>query len=156
MRLLRSGFTLIEMLIVLAVLAVLALIALPNVSRAARNEAVRAAARDIATSVVVARSAAIQNGRLSQVRFRGDSVAIVQINGDGSTSTLSGRNLNRVHRVTVTILSAPGDTLIPFDPRGLSLPAASRRYLVTREGWSDTVCVFGAGKTAINSCILAQ
>jgi len=156
MRTLTRGFSLIEVLIVIVIVGILSVITLPKITSVSNANDVRASARELATTLEVARATAIQNSRLSQFRVIGDSIAVLRVNVDNSTTLISSRNLHAAHGVSVTIASDAGDTLVQFDPRGMALPAVSRRYLVTKNGKSDTVCVFGAGKTSINTCGLAQ
>jgi len=150
------GFSLLEVLIVIVIVGILSVITLPKITSTSNANDVRASARELATSLEVARATAVQNGRLSQFRVVGDSIAVLKVNVDNSTTLISSRNLHAAHGVSLTIQSDAGDTLVRFDPRGMALPAVSRRYLVTKNGKSDTVCVFGAGKTSINTCGLAQ
>jgi type IV fimbrial biogenesis protein FimT len=58
----QRGFTLAEMMVVLVIVAILAAVAMPNLSSALANQRLRAAATDLVSAILLARSEAITRG----------------------------------------------------------------------------------------------
>jgi type IV fimbrial biogenesis protein FimT len=58
----QPGFTLAEMMVVLVIVAILAAVAMPNLSSALANQRLRAAATDLVSAILLARSEAITRG----------------------------------------------------------------------------------------------
>lgn len=70
----QAGFTLVEMVVVLVIVAILAAVAMPSLSSALANQRLRAAATDLVSALLLARSEAIKRGAQVQVAplFAGD------------------------------------------------------------------------------------
>jgi type II secretion system protein H len=156
------GFTLIELLIVIVIVGILTMVALPKVGTANRSNAVHSASRKTVAYLSQARSLAIQNGRAARFVVNGNKILVRIVGADGSTPTTVGQqDLGKEFKVTITTVPAPStateDSVI-FDPRGLAQFGGPqyRRFQISRDGMTDTVCVYGFGKVAINRCQLAQ
>ncbi len=119
----RSGFTTIEMIIVIIMIGVIAAIGFPAIHRTLDKTNVRSARVAVGTYAVMARSAAIQRGCRSAVRFVSGTGSRVWVTAcrpgtPGTTDTVGPvKNLHDDFSVT---LSASQDS-VRFDPRGLSL-----------------------------------
>ena len=152
MRAMRSGFTLLELLIVIVMIGLMSAFAYPRLQGSTTGISVRSARQQTAEMLVIARAAAVQNG--SEARFiRAGNVVRVLVDSNGTYVTLSVRDLYTEHGVTVAVGgAAPRDT-VRFDPRGLAIGltgAATIRF--TNSTAKDSICVSKLGKVARMGC----
>lgn len=145
----RSGFTLIEMLMVIVIVGMLVLIGFPKVSSAMVKTNVRGARTTLANMFTKARTVATQTNRKTRLKFNGNQVWIVAsprlLPGAGSTVDTIGpvENLNTLYGVAVT---SPVDS-ITFDPRGLAAGfGATSTLKVAKSGHTDSIVVDGLGR----------
>jgi len=115
----RSGFTTIEMVIVVVLIGLIAAIGFPKIRQALDKTNVRSARAAVSTLAVTARAAAIQRGCPAVVHFVATNGTVwVTTNCVAKVDTVSGvQQLGTRFNVTMT---ASRDSL-RFDPRGLSL-----------------------------------
>lgn len=139
------GFTVIELLIVVVIVGALASIGIPKASTAMGRNSLRSARQQVQSTLVLARAAAIQNGRPSRFVRNGAVVQAMLENGtllvpvgapvDVSTSQVS--------------IEMPVDT-IRFDPRGFApgLPISSGYLYIRlyRGAAGDTLCISRFGR----------
>ena len=152
MRAHRSGFTLVELLIVIVVMGVLATFALPRLRGTTTALSVRSARQQTTEMLIVARAAAVQNG--SEARFiRSGNVVRVIVDSSGTYVTLSARDLYQEHGVTVAVGgAAPRDT-VRFGARGLSIGSTGAQTITfTNSTVTDSICVSKLGKVARTGC----
>ena len=147
-----GGFTLIEMLMVFIIMGIVLSLASPKLSKAAGQMAVRNSRNEVSAMISLARAVAIQNGRRTMFIQEGNAVRVEMATGSGAaTDTMAMRDLAAQHKVA---LGPNAKVTIPFDPRGFAIPISkddSRIITITRDGFTDTVCVFGLGKISTDS-----
>lgn len=154
----RAGFSLIELMVAVAIAGAIALFAFPRIGGAiARNE-LRSAKQQLQSTIVVARAAAIQNGR--PARFvRVGNVVRAYLEGAGGTLVPVGMPLDLYADSKVTL--ATTSNTIRFDPRGFALgivpSGTNTSYQVirlTRGALADSVCISPFGRiSATGSCL---
>lgn len=86
----QSGFSMVELVIILAVVLVVAGIAIPNIATAIANVRLRGAASDLSGLIQNARLAAVKNNATYTVQFNPTSTlrgAYVDLNNNGSFDT---------------------------------------------------------------------
>jgi len=115
----RSGFTTIELIIVVAIIGIIALMGFPKIRRTLDKTNVRSARAAVSTLAVTARAAAIQRGCPAVVHFVATNATVwVTTNCVAKVDTVSGvQQLGSRFKVSMV---ATRDSL-RFDPRGLSL-----------------------------------
>ena len=115
----RSGFTMLELMIVIVIVGVLALVGFPKIKDAIQKTNVRSARVAAGTYVATARAAAIQRGCRSVLHFTVNTVWVTTA-CPTSVDTISGvQDLYVRFKVT---MSASRDS-VQYDPRGLSMDA---------------------------------
>jgi prepilin-type N-terminal cleavage/methylation domain-containing protein len=145
----RSGFSTIEMAIVLAVIGVIVLIGFPKIRETLDKTNVRSARTAVATLVATARQAAIQRGCVSAVHFASTNATVwVTTSCPSKVDTVSGVE-QLATRFNVSLV-ATRDSL-RFDPRGLGMDNLSSTNTVIRLSGSvssavDSVVVSPMGK----------
>jgi prepilin-type N-terminal cleavage/methylation domain-containing protein len=153
----RTGFTVIEILIVLAVAAVIAVMAIPKLGAIRNRNDMRAAKEQVAIAMSTARAAAIQKGRQSQLHMSGNQVSVtVDTNSTGLRQlVLRPIDLNSRFQVTVTVRAAL-DSVLAFDGRGFASTSSggTARYVLTRNTMKDSVCVSRFGVIMKVGCAL--
>jgi prepilin-type N-terminal cleavage/methylation domain-containing protein len=125
----RSGFTTIEMIIVVVMIGVIAAIGFPRIRRALGKTNVRSARVYLGTAVATARASAVQRGCRAVVHFSSGADATVWVTvcprrnpGAGTIDTVGGvEQLASRYKVTLT----PTRDSIQYDPRGLSMDNVS-------------------------------
>ena len=119
-----SGFTMVEMLVVLSILAILAAIAAPNMGTMIRTQRVKTASFDVFSGLVLARSAALK---------RNSSVTVAPVGGNWASGwTIKDANGNTVRNQsgfsTVTIT---GPTNVVFTASGRLSGGTSPQFSLT-------------------------
>lgn len=145
----RSGFSLIELLIVITMIGVLVGVSYPRVARTIDREAVRGARREVVTQVARARTIASQRGCRSTVHFDAATdrvwVTACPISGTGAAVTvgtvsqLSGR-----YRVDFAASAASLD----FLPTGLGIGTTGITLGFTRGEASAALTVSSVGRAS--------
>jgi prepilin-type N-terminal cleavage/methylation domain-containing protein len=115
----HSGFTTIEMVIVVVLIGIIAAIGFPKIRQSLDKTNVRSARVAVGTLAAIARSAAIQRGCRSALHLAsGTSTVWVTTACPTRVDTLSSvRNLSTQFKVTLT---STQDS-VQYDPRGLSM-----------------------------------
>jgi len=129
----RSGFTTIELIIVIALMAIITLIGFPKILRTLDKTNVRSARDAVGTLAAQARAAAIQRGCRGVLHFATNTVWVTTA-CQTKVDTVSGvHDLYARFKVTMT---ASRDS-VQYDPRGLSLDGFPS-YTVARLTGSST------------------
>lgn len=153
----RSGFSLIELLIVIAILCVVYLRLIPIVSEIKARSALRATRQQLISAVAAARNAALQKGRLATLTLSSTGASVTVLNAStGTASTILGPlSFNAQYGTLLNALSS-APTTVTFDPRGLVTPAAASisKYQISISQWADTVCMSGSGMVLRRGCQL--
>ena len=150
----RSGFSLIEMLIVVVLLGLVGIIAFPRMSSALVRSDLRSARTTMVNMVASARAASAQTNRLTWIKFEGNKALVLArprvIAAGGaalspSDTVGSVRDLSQQYGVTVTF-TAGGDS-IQFDPRGFGTEfGATNTVTLTRGSYSSVITIDGLGR----------
>jgi len=122
-----TGFTVVELLIVVVILSIVALTVVPMMSSAAGIQ-IRSAANMIAADVEYARSMAISRGQNFRVEFdkNADSYRILDLNGNviqhpvkkGFPYVVNFQSESRLNRVDITNANFNGTQTVEFDCLG--------------------------------------
>lgn len=148
----RSGFTLVEMLLVVVLLGLFSAIAYPRMKAPVARLSVRSARQQASEMLVVARSAAVQSG--AETRFiRSGNVLRTVMDSSGTWITIAAGDLYATHGVTVAMTGLlPKDT-IRFDARGVAIGLTGTQTITfTNSTAADSVCVLRVGKVARGGC----
>ncbi len=144
----RSGFTAIEMVIVVTLIGIIALIGFPKIRGALDKANVRSARAAVGTLAATARAAAIQRGCPAVIHFSASNATVwVTTNCVAKVDTVSGvQQLGPRFNVS---LVATQDSL-RFDPRGLSMDNLSGNTVIRYTGNSasnmDSTIISPIGK----------
>lgn len=137
----NSGFTLIELMVVIAIVAIFVALAFPSFEGTIRSNRVSTSANELMASMALARAEAIRSARGSGLCTSADGATcggtwndgwIVWIDADAN-GTPGGANDRIVRRIqarnalSLTATSSGGSTtLLRFDPRGRVLDGNTR------------------------------
>jgi prepilin-type N-terminal cleavage/methylation domain-containing protein len=130
----RSGFSLVEILIVIVLISLLALVAIPRFSTASGKRQVESARLRVASALATARQAAIQKGQTVQFKITSNRVTVI---ASGTTTNLiSPAPLDTLYKVTIG--SNIGDPFtVDFSSRGFASLGANKTIWFSRTGVPD-------------------
>ena len=143
----RSGFTLIEALVVVVVLGLMSMIAFPKISSAMVKTDLRSARTTMINLVATARAASVQSNRVTWIKREGNSAYVAatpRVDGAVGADTVgSVHSLGGSYGVTMS-----GADSIQFDPRGFGAWAGggSTSITLSRSGHSETITIDGLGR----------
>lgn len=143
----RAGFSLVEMLVVIVIIGLMVLFALPKLGPAYDHTMVRSARTAITNLYNATRTAARASNRVAVLRLNGNVLVIERDSAFPSTGkdtvSMGGKfhNLYEQYGVTIT-----GPDSVRVDPRGMLMPSGTHTWVVTRDGWSDSVMVNSYGR----------
>lgn len=141
-----SGFTLIEMVIVMTLVGILMTVAFPFFRGANVKGEVRAGADALANMHAVAKQVSIQRGRTTRLIMDPSAhtalVAATKVSGVGLDTVGKVENLNSRYGVTFTTTT----TTLVFSPRGLGTETSGTTIIVSKGGYADTMTVSAAGR----------
>lgn len=140
----RTGYSVLELLVVFVIIGVLALMAYPSVRRGLRGNSIRGARTTVVTLYAQARATAVQGNRRTALRFSGNTAFVTAERGGGVSDTLGGVDLHAQFGVNV----ATSDSVLWLDARGLGMGAGTSTTTIalTRESEADTVEISGFGR----------
>jgi prepilin-type N-terminal cleavage/methylation domain-containing protein len=143
-----SGFTIVEVVIVVIIIGIAALVAVPMMSSAASLQ-IRSAANMIAADIEYARSMAISRGQNYKVVFDkdADSYKIVDQSNNviqhpvkkGFTYVIDFQNESRLDRVDIISANFNADQIVIFDCLGS--PDSGGSVVLQADGTTKTVTV---------------
>ena len=143
----RAGVSLVELLWVVVIIGLMVAIALPKLGPAYDHSMVRGARTAITNLYNATRTAARVSNQVAVLRLNGNVLVVERNFPSPSTAKdtldVGGKfhDLFAGYGVTVT-----GPDSVRVDPRGLLLPSGAHTWVVTRDGWSDSVMINGYGR----------
>ena len=150
---LRSGLTLVELLMVVAIVGLLAAFSLPKLAKLKDQGELATATSRFTRAVMAARQAAIQRGKPAYFKHDGNYIwVIVDTTGVLTDSIMITPRLDMktLHNVDV---SPAGLTSIKYDPRGVSQQATKQIFgFAHRSGLRDSLCISKLGNTIRERC----
>lgn len=146
----RSGFTLIEALIVVVILGLIVLLGYPKVGAAMAKTDLRSARTTVINLVATARAASVQTNRRTWIKFEGNKAYVLArprqkppFVGNEVDTVGTVQNLSAQYGVT---LAAVADS-IQFDPRGFGANLGDTSSVtLSRNGHAETVTLDGLGR----------
>ena len=147
----RSGFTLVEILLVVVIMGVMTLMAYPRANSAMVKSNLRGGRTRVVNMLSTARAAATQGGRtMAYVKFNGNNAVVTATPrrnlpiGANTEDTLGiVVNLSTVYGATLTA----GAAQIAFDPRGIASGVSSGVQLkLTHGSYADSVYIDMLGR----------
>lgn len=137
--LLRAGWTLPELSMVMAIIGVLVLIAVPTLRRAGDAAHVRAAVTSTAATLAVAREVAVARGTMSSMRVDTARARLVVL---VAAETVLVRDLRRAHGVRLAATRLE----MRYLANGVGYGASNGRLAIGRGRSADTVVVSRLGR----------
>ena len=151
----RTGFTLIELMIVIVMIGTLLAMAMPKLNKVDARAGTNSAAQRIAAQLATARAAAIASGYSAKLTLAGSTITIATSDSLGTFTNLGASMDLSDYGVTVT---ATPESTVEFEPRGFSTGIVTTQRFIVDAGTSgvpkDTVCVAKIGLVMPNGCSL--
>ena len=145
----RSGFTIVELIIVLTIAGLTMAMAAPRVENVRVQTSVRTAQTQVASYVSAARAAAIQRGTPAHLHVEGGRIWVT-VEENGTLAVLKQPTAMQSELGVELSSSVPE---ITFNSRGFAPAlAASATLVVARQGVSDSLCVTRAGSVSRRGC----
>jgi type II secretion system protein H len=154
----NSGFTLVELLIVIALVGIVAAVAVPNFLTFLPNYRLKSAGQDLFSHLQKAKLAAVQHNRVAAVRFDGSGYALfldldedfVQDAGETVLASVIWSSYPDVSAGAVTFDSSTGQPTVGFAPDGIPVDAGGglaggSATLANTAGKSLVVTISAAG-----------
>ncbi len=140
----RSGFTIIELIIVISVLGTLMLLGYPTLAGTLEKQNVRSARDLVAQMHSRARQNAISRGTRTTLRLRSGSLLITAAHPvTGALDTVTTpRDVVGNYGVAYTTTR---DSLV-FDPRGMGIEGSETVIVVSKAGYSQSVEISPIGR----------
>ncbi|HEU4747623.1 MAG TPA: hypothetical protein VFS56_03915 [Gemmatimonadaceae bacterium] len=135
----RTGFTIIELTIILCIVSILSAIAVPGAGKLLDSIRVNGAVVEIGSMFGTARHLAIARSRQTSVEI--DTAArVIRVTSGGET--LREREIGRVHDVRLSATRVR----MSYAPTGMGYGAANLSVVVRRNGSVDTIFVSRLGR----------
>jgi type II secretory pathway pseudopilin PulG len=150
----RTGFTIIELLVVFTVAGVLVALFGKGLTSAYAGNSRSSAVRVVSTTLFQARATAIQRNRQSWLVRSGNTIKIIADSLGTKVQLGKTLDVNQRYGVTLSSISTPsGRDTVSFDARGLITGTTTAyKIVITKGANADTVCVTGLGNTRSRGC----
>ena len=149
MRIQRSGFTLLEVMMVMVMAALIIAMAVPKFGQLRESGRMKAARTQMISTLSTARAAAIQNGRPARWIRIGDQVIVQTTNNAGNFTTfMKPVDFNTAYKVSLNSTSS----LVNYDARGFATGANNFRVYI-RGATVDSICITNAGAVLLRGCL---
>lgn len=141
-----SGFSLIEIVIVLVLIGIMISLVVPSLSRYIDRNRTRRALDEVAADVMYARVLAIREGRPTQITFTSGS-GVYQIRSDPAGTNQLVKQVNLANEYLGAQFPSGGMANLSFNSRGLLTGATSDQYLkVIRGNTRDSAFISPVGR----------
>jgi prepilin-type N-terminal cleavage/methylation domain-containing protein len=156
----RSGFSLLELLIVVSMVGLLALFGIPKFRVVRDQNNVSGARARVEAAIATAKAAAIHKGRLSRFEVTGNGIAVWTMDPTSGAwqSTLKWMDLGSVFPGVQIQVGGPGIAQLYYEPRGLtwsgSKPPSTLVFRLVGQARRDSVCVTRQGQILPRGCTL--
>ena len=133
----RTGFTVVETMIVVVIAGLVVLLGFPKLRQAIAQSNVRGARTTVVNMLARARAGAMQTNRQTWLKVESNTAIVLarprRLPGVGTADTLGAiQNLSTQYGVTVTSSRTAGSPdSIQFDPRGLASGFAAEGVTIT-------------------------
>ena len=144
----RSGFTLIEVLMVIVLVGIMMGVAIPYLRNSSSKTNVRGAADTISRLYSTARATSINRGKVAWLVLNHTATTVMviakQVNAAGIDTIIKPQNLSTIYNVSFT---DSNDSLV-FTPRGIGANLTPTTVIITSatQGIVDTVVIYPTGK----------
>jgi prepilin-type N-terminal cleavage/methylation domain-containing protein len=156
----RTGFSMIELLIVMVILAIMFAMVSPRVTAIRESSTLRAGRQQLSAAFSAGRTAALQKGRPSAVIINGNEVTVRVRTGlnNADVRVFGPLRLDVSLGITLQRLANAPDSVI-YNARGLMSNAVAGddqifRYRLSLGSKADTLCISAVGLILPKGCTL--
>lgn len=132
-----SGFSLLELMIVITVAGLMMAIALPKMAPVRDGAGVRSARQVVQSYLATARQTAMRRGGTAQLIVSGNSVSVASVVNGVTTVVAPPVDVSDQYSTSITSSVAS----IQYNGRGLARLASPAKIKFARNSSSDSVCV---------------
>ena len=148
----RTGFTLIETMVVLVIAGIVLSMSLPKMAAMRDRMSVRAAKQQFSSYLATTRAVAIRQSQTAQLHVQQNHMwsTVDQPNG---TNISVGKRIRLLEQFGVYVTRGDGSTpddIVSYDARGMSNSGGHRTYVLTKNNYQDSICVSRVGLVALN------
>jgi prepilin-type N-terminal cleavage/methylation domain-containing protein len=150
----QTGFSLVEMLVVVVIIGILGAVALPRISTLRDRSNLKAAMTRFTRGAMAARQSAIQRSKNAYFKTNGSIIWVtLDTTGNNTDSVIVTSAASLIDMSEVTVTSPLGLTTIKYDPRGMATQSAKTSFIFRHSsGEVDSLCVSKLGNTIRETC----